>query len=152
MAGRRTTITYLSSQKLKDAGTARCSYQQGNGSDRLLTMACITIMLSTWKSTVSFKITPPPSKKVSPAVTVLTSLLGKYPVRTTAGENVILIFSGLPSVPAGKRQYGSSDYLRFIFIFSMFHAPYIDPLRTKLYPSDLKTQIVPRSKHSVPRI
>ena len=31
-------------------------------------------------------------------------------------------------------------------------APYIKPLSTKLYLSDLKTQLVPRSKHSLLRL
>jgi len=54
----------------------------------------MTIMLSAWKSITSFKITPPPfpsNKKIAQAVTVLTCLLRKYPVRATAGANAIIL-------------------------------------------------------------
>jgi hypothetical protein len=37
----------------------------------------------------------------------------------------------------------------FFFAYKMQEVKHIDPIRTKLYPSDLKTQSVPRSKHSL---
>jgi hypothetical protein len=77
-----------------------CCYQQENGSDVKIGYYLWSIMFSTWKSIPSLKITTPHKKKFAQAVTVLIYLLGKYPVRKTAGVNAIT-FSRLSSVTAG---------------------------------------------------